>query len=148
MSAAWLHLGALFGEGVELLRRRWGAVLAWTIVYLAAIAGVDLMSRYLWRLDPTGQSGALFYFLLALLLALVTSLLLTAALRALLRPREMEFASLDVGLDEARMIGMTCPAPVTMRLAAVSKMMEKIVKSRRRAKAGSRRHGMSRGERQ
>ncbi len=104
--AAKLNVGTLVGGGIVLLRRRPGAVLVWMLINLACLAGLELMSRQIWRTDPSGETGGFSYFLVALVLALMLPVLFTAALRAMLRPREVEFASLDVGMDELRVIGL------------------------------------------
>lgn len=106
MSGPKLNIGTLVGGGVDLLRHRPGAALVWMLINLAGIAGLELMSRQIMRTDPSGGSSDLSYFLVALLLALMIPVLFTAALRAMLRPRETEFASLDAGMDELRVIGL------------------------------------------
>jgi hypothetical protein len=106
MSAATLDLGMLLGGGAALLRRRPGAILVWTMIYIAGVAGVDLMTRQIMLANPSGEGGAVSLFLIRLLLALISPLLLTAAMRALARPSEREFASLDAGTDELRAIGL------------------------------------------
>ena len=106
MSGPALDLGSLLGGGVVLLRRRPGAVLVWTLLYVGGVAGADLMTRQILLANPTGEGGGFSLFLIQLLLALLSPLLLTAAMRALLRPRETEFASLDAGMDELRVIGL------------------------------------------
>lgn len=107
MSGAAVDLGTLLGGGVALLRRRPGAVLVWTLISVAGCAGADLVARQVMFVDPSGRSGGFFLFLINLLRALITPLLLTAAMRALLKPRETEFASLDAGMDEMRVIGIS-----------------------------------------
>jgi hypothetical protein len=106
MSGVKLDVGMLLGGGAALLRRRPGAVLVWTLIYVAGIAGADLMTRQTMLANPSGGGGGFSLFLIQLLLALISPLLLTAAMRALARPRETEFASLDAGVDELRVIGL------------------------------------------
>jgi hypothetical protein len=106
MSGPTLDLGMLLGGGVALLRRRPGAVLVWTLIYVAGVAGADLMARQILLANPSGDGGGFSLLLIELLLALISPLLLTAAMRALVRPRETEFASLDAGMDELRVIGI------------------------------------------
>jgi hypothetical protein len=65
------------------------------------------MARQVLLSDPSGQSGGFSVILIQLLLALINPLLLTAAMRALMRPKETEFASLDAGVDELRVIGLS-----------------------------------------
>lgn len=106
MSGPSLDLGVLLGGGATLLRRRPGAVLIWTVIYAAALAGADQMARQVLLADPSGESGGFSMFLIQLLLMMISPLLLTAAMRALMRPRETDFASLDASMDELRVIGL------------------------------------------
>lgn len=106
MSGPALDLGMLLSGGGALLRRRPGAVLVWTLIYVAGIAGADLMTRQFLIANPAGGGGGFSVFLIQLLLVLISPLLLTAAMRALARPRESEFASLDAGMDELRVLGL------------------------------------------
>ena len=106
MSQAPLDLGALLGGGFTLLRRRPGAILVWTLIYVAGIAGADLATRQAVLSNPSGEGFGFSLFLIQLLLSLISPLLLTAAMRAMARPRETEFASLDAGMDELRVIGL------------------------------------------
>lgn len=106
MSRASLDLGMLLSGGGALLRRRPGAVLVWTLIYVAGIAGADLMTRQFLIANLSGGGGGFSFFLIQLLLVLISPLLLTAAMRALARPRETEFASLDAGMDELRVLGL------------------------------------------
>jgi hypothetical protein len=103
MAAPKLAVGMLLGGGMDMLRDRPGAVLVWTLINLAGIAGIDLMVRQM--VATTGGAGA-SYTLIALLFLLIMAVLFTAALRAVLRPRETEFASIDFGTDELRVTGL------------------------------------------
>ncbi len=104
MSKTPLDLGTLLDGGLALFRRRPRAVVVWTLIYVAATAGADLAVRQILMSNPAGQGGGLSIFLIQLLLVLVSPVLLTAAMRALLRPRETDFVSLDASMDELRVI--------------------------------------------
>jgi len=111
--------GGIISGGFDLLRRRPLAALVWGIVYVAASA-LGLFAMFVpimqFAMANAGAGAApdpatlmqmigemyLFFFLLMIVMVI----LLTAGLRAALRPEESSFASLRLGMDELRMVGL------------------------------------------
>ncbi|HSI19646.1 MAG TPA: hypothetical protein VK980_17905 [Sphingomonas sp.] len=112
-------VGGIISGGFDLLRRRPLAALVWGIVYVAASAlGLFAMFVPIMQFAMANAGGGaapdpatfmqmigemyLFFFLLMIVMVI----LLTAGLRAALRPEESSFASLRLGMDELRMVGL------------------------------------------
>jgi hypothetical protein len=105
-----VSVGAVIGGAFRLFRERPGAVLIWGLVYAAVAAvGSYFVVQPLTRGTLTGASpdqafAALIpYYIVLLLVILVLS---AASLRAVLHPEERSFASLRIGMDELRMLGL------------------------------------------
>ncbi|MDB5710510.1 MAG: hypothetical protein JWL96_2580 [Sphingomonas bacterium] len=112
-------VGGIISGGFDLLRRRPLAALVWGIIYVAASAlglFAMLVPMMQFAMANAGAQAApdpamfmqmfgqmyLFFFLLMIVMVI----LLTAGLRAALRPEESSFASLRLGMDELRMVGL------------------------------------------
>jgi hypothetical protein len=112
-------VGGIISGGFDLLRQRPLAALVWGIIYVAASA-LGLFAMFVpmmqFAMANAGAQAApdpatlmqmigemyLFFFLLMIVMVI----LLTAGLRAALRPEESSFASLRLGMDELRMVGL------------------------------------------
>jgi len=112
-------VGGIISGGFNLLRQRPLAALVWGIIYVAASA-LGLFAMFVpmmqFAMANAGAQAApdpatfmqmigemyLFFFLLMIVMVI----LLTAGLRAALRPEESSFASLRLGMDELRMVGL------------------------------------------
>jgi hypothetical protein len=114
-----LSVGMIVGGAFRLIRERPGSVLMWGAVYsLAAFAiGYFMVSSMApmmamgERSDPNVALTAMRGFFARMLLVylvffFVYTILMTAAQRAVLRPGESDFASIRLGGDELRMIGL------------------------------------------
>jgi hypothetical protein len=114
-----LNVGMIIGGAFRLLRERPGSVLAWGALYsLAAFALAYFMLSSMTSMMAMGERpgpdaafaamGSFFARLLLLypLFFCLYTVLLTAAQRAVLRPEESSFASIRLGGDELRMIGL------------------------------------------
>jgi hypothetical protein len=114
-----LSVGMIIGGAFRLIRERPGSVLVWCIFYsLTAFAVGYFMTAWMApmnslgaRPDPsvalaTAGSFLARMVLLELLFFCIYAILLTAAQRAVLRPEEGSFASLRLGGDELRIIGL------------------------------------------
>lgn len=113
-------VGGIITGGFALLRNRPFSALVWGILYVG-VAALGIFALFVpfmqFVMANAGRQAApdptmflqfigqiyLFYFLLMLVLVVV----LTAGLRAALRPEESSFASLRLGMDELRMVGLT-----------------------------------------
>ena len=113
-------VGGIISGGFALLRSRPLSALAWGVIYVA-LSALGIFALFVpfmqFMMANGGRQAApdpamfmqligqmyLFYFLLMLVLVV----LLTAGLRAALRPEESSFASLRLGMDELRMVGLT-----------------------------------------
>lgn len=105
-----LSAGTVIEGGIKLVREQPMAVATWALIYLLLTIGMTFAMRPFMDPQTLVESGAAFVgpMLLLQLLALVVYLVLTtAALRAVLRPREGGFAFLGLGMDELRVIGVT-----------------------------------------
>ena len=99
----------------RLLRARPGAVLIWGLLYtLVTIGGARIVlpmthPALLGTPSPVAAPGMLFGALIPYYLAMVLAMLVlaTASLRAVLRPGEQAFASLRLGMDELRVLGLS-----------------------------------------
>lgn len=109
-------VGSIVSGGFRLLRERPLSVLIWGAVYMVfgAVGSLVLMRPFMAAAQAGGTtpgelpSAAMFgvlilFYLGYLLLALV---LYAAAIRAALRPEEDSFASMRVGMDELRLLGV------------------------------------------
>lgn len=110
-------VGSILEGAFGLIRRRPGAVAIWGLTYLIGsmaigLLMVPLMGGLGMPVDPTQPpsvsggffGGMLLIYFLYLLLSIV---LINAVYRAILRPRDTGFASMRVGGDEFRMLGLT-----------------------------------------
>jgi hypothetical protein len=105
--------------GFRLIRERPAAVAIWGLLYLVASAAIALAMLPIVRAqmaalggDPQAVAGAMGatmgqMVLLQLVFMLLFVVLMTAAQRAVLRPAEHGLASLRLGMDELRMLGLT-----------------------------------------
>ena len=105
-----LSAGSVIEGGMRLVREQPMAVATWGLIYLLLTIGMTFAMRP--YLDPqamaAGGAGFLGPMLLLQLVALIVYIvLMTAAMRAVLRPREGGFAFLGFGMDELRVIGVT-----------------------------------------
>jgi hypothetical protein len=114
-----LSVGMIIGGAFRLIRERPGSVLVWGVIYsltafalgyvwMSAMAPMNAMGPHP---DPGAALGAVGSLLGRILLGelvvlCVYTILQTAALRAVLRPDEGGLASIRLGGDEARMIGL------------------------------------------
>ena len=111
-----LTVGSIVNGGFRLFRERPLSILIWGAVYtLFSVVGSLVLMRPLMAATQAGgatpgelPSAAMFgvfilFYLGYLLLALV---LYAAAIRAALRPEEDSFASMRVGMDELRLLGV------------------------------------------
>lgn len=112
-------VGGIISGGIDLLRRRPLAALVWGLIYIAGFV-LGMLAMFVpfmqFAMANAGRQAApdpamlmqmfgqmyLFFFLLMI----VMMVLFTAALRAALRPEESSFASLRLGMDELRMVGL------------------------------------------
>jgi hypothetical protein len=114
-----LNVGMIIGGAFRLLRERPGSVLAWGALYSLAllalgyfmISSMTSMMAVGERPSPDAALAAMGSFFARLLLLYplflcLYTILLTAAQRAVLRPEESSFASIRLGGDELRMIGL------------------------------------------
>lgn len=107
------NVGGIIAGGFGLIRRHPGPVLVWG----AISAGSGVVIGWLqWRLGvPALEAGAppeiagrgALALLLSLVSLVISTVLSAAAFRAVLRPEAGGFAFLRLGIDEARMIGLT-----------------------------------------
>jgi hypothetical protein len=111
-------IGSILGGAFRLFRERPGAVLIWTLIYLAmTVASSFVMTEiikgqmealYAGASEATVQLGIYWRSLLVSLAGIVvTSVLYAAAQRAVLRPREGGPGFLRLGMDEVRTFLLT-----------------------------------------
>lgn len=110
-------VGSILEGAFGLIRRRPGAVAIWGLTYLVGsiaigLLMVPLMGGLGMAADPTQppQVGAGFFggmLLIYFLYLLLSIVLINAVYRAILRPHDTAFASMRVGGDEFRMLGLT-----------------------------------------
>lgn len=113
-------VGGIINGGVGLVRERPLAILVWGVLYMAATLGmmsavfVPFMQLAMANaaqpnsVDPAGMFALMGeMYLINFLMMILFTVLLAAALRAALRPQERSFASLRLGMDELRMIGLS-----------------------------------------
>jgi len=113
-------VGSILEGAFGLVRRRPGAVAIWGLTYIVgsvAIMGVMVLllgSASGFAPQPgaefsSGMAGGFFgtLILFYVLYALLSVVLINAVYRAILRPNDTAFASLRVGSDEFRMLGLT-----------------------------------------
>jgi hypothetical protein len=113
-------VGGMINGGFRLVRERPLAALAWGVIYLVATGAmmvtvfVPFMQLMMANaaapnsVDPARMFGLMGeMYLLDFVLLLVFTVLMAAALRAALRPAERSFASLRLGMDELRLIGLS-----------------------------------------
>jgi len=108
-------IGSIVNGGSRLLRERPLSVLIWGAIYMALTVASSLV---LMRPIMAAQAGAavpgamlspaMFALLIPFYLGIIllSVVLYAAALRAALRPEEGSFASIRLGLDELRLIGL------------------------------------------
>lgn len=123
------NIGAIVGGGFGLIRHRPGAVLAWGAIYTGASAALGYgQLRLIGPLDPTiggeaslaGLSRGVGVQLLFGFASLVVSSVLSAAVfRAVLWPQDRGFASIRLGMDEVRLIGLTLIVYVLGMIAGI-----------------------------
>jgi len=113
-------VGGMINGGFRLVRERPLAVLAWGAIYLVAtgamMASVFVPFMQLMMANAANPNsvnpGQMFgligeMYLINFVMLLIFTMLMSAALRAVLRPSERSFASIRLGMDELRMIGLT-----------------------------------------
>jgi hypothetical protein len=110
-----LTAGSVAGGGFRLVRERPGAVALWALVY--ALGGA-LVALSMWSAAPVPGAAANgdpmlayrpmtgWFWLVELGFFVAMMIVFTAVLRAVLRPAEGGIASLRLGMDELRMIGL------------------------------------------
>lgn len=112
--------GSIAGGAFRLIAKRPGAVLIWLLVYFAGALGIMLVTSLIMTGTPSLLPAAPFVerpdglppgFLPAILAisigwTLLVSVLMNAVFRAVLRPEQSSFASLRLGMDELRTIGL------------------------------------------
>jgi hypothetical protein len=112
-------VGGIISGGIGLLRQRPLAALVWGLIYMGGFA-IGMVAMFVpfmqfvmanaGRQTPPNPMmfmqmiGQMYLFFFLLMIVLVV--LLTAGLRAALRPEESSFASLRLGMDELRMVGL------------------------------------------
>jgi hypothetical protein len=111
------NIGTIVGGGFALIRRRPGAVLAWGAIYTVASAALGYgQLRLVGPLDPavSGQAalegltrGVGVQLLFGVLSMVLSAVLSAAVFRAVLWPQDRGMASIRLGMDEARLIGLT-----------------------------------------
>jgi len=112
-------VGGIINGGVALVRERPLAIVVWGLLYMAATFGmmttvfVPFMQLTMANaarpgsIDPARMFGLIGeMYLINFLMLLLFTVLFAAALRAALRPAERAFASLRLGMDELRLIGL------------------------------------------
>jgi hypothetical protein len=102
--------GTIIEGGFRLLREQPMAVAVWALVYLALTIAMTFAMRPF--LDPQAMAGGIgsmmgLFVPLQLISLVVFVVLMTAAQRAILRPRDQGLAFLAFGMDEVRMIALT-----------------------------------------
>jgi hypothetical protein len=106
-----MNVGSILQGAFALIRDRPGAVAVWGLIYLAAVILLALATSALIGPDAymvgSGSRGVIWsalgkMLLLNLALLMVVMVLYTAIQRAVLRPDERGFASLQLGMDEVR----------------------------------------------
>lgn len=113
-------VGGIINGGVGLVRERPLAILVWGVLYMAATVGmmsavfVPFMQLAMANAaQPNSVDPARMFalmgemYLINFLMMILFTVLLAAGLRAALRPQERSFASLRLGMDELRMIGLS-----------------------------------------
>lgn len=109
------NIGAILGGAFGVIRHRPGAVAAWAVTYIVGmIALFALIGLCFASFDaragggPPEFSGFLIVVVLIFLFGyvLLTVVLMNAVFRAVLRPQEHSYASLRLGMDEWRMVGL------------------------------------------
>lgn len=112
------NIGAIVGEGFGLLKRRPSAVLCWGAIHaVGSVALAYAQLRLVGVPDPATMSGAnigsglasglAVQILFGLLSMTLSTILSAAAFRAVLWPDDRGIASIRLGMDEARLIGLT-----------------------------------------
>lgn len=113
-----LGVDTVIKGGLRPLRERPAAVAVWGAIYLVAmLGGLFFVSWPMMRLQSAAMTGArpdlvdpaamlVPIFLFNGALFLLVTILMAAGLRAMLRPEERAFASLRVGMDELRLLGL------------------------------------------
>lgn len=128
-------VGSILGGAFRLFTERPGAILAWALVYFAAAIAIALTVSWIMTGSPAivtdpaafmpqGPSGMHARFWKMLLVIYPVSLVLTAVLlnavfRAVLRPEDSSFASLRLGMDELRTIGLAILVVVVAMIAMI-----------------------------
>ena len=123
------NIGSIIGGGFRLIMERPVTVAVWALIYVAfGLAGHFLMIQQTGAmLDPAAlRSGAVspFGFIGMAIPIWIASLLfysvmMCAVFRAVLRPSESGFASLRIGMDELRMIGIILLLVVALIIVGV-----------------------------
>jgi hypothetical protein len=120
-------VGTVVNGGFDLVRRRPLAMLVWGALYTAVAVGGSLLLLRPMMMAAQTQPGAvslpntfalmLPMYAMYLFLAVV---LFTAALRAAVRPGEDSLASIRVGMDELRMLGLMIVLTMVFVLVALA----------------------------
>jgi hypothetical protein len=113
-------VGGIINGGIGLVRERPLAILVWGLLYMAAFLGmmasvfVPFMQLIVANaatpnsVDPTRMLAMMGeIYLIDFLMLIMFTVLLAAGLRAALRPQERSFASLRLGMDELRLVGLS-----------------------------------------
>lgn len=127
------NIGTIVGGGFRLIRRRPGAVLAWGTIYTVASAALAYgQLRLIGPMDPTmtGQAaleglgrGVGVQLLFDVLSMLLSAVLSAAVFRAVLWPQDRGLASIRLGMDEARLMGLTLIVYVLSIVAGIVGML-------------------------
>jgi hypothetical protein len=116
-------VGSIIGGAIRLVRERPGSVAVWALTYLVGSIAVFLMVGGMFMANMANMSAGGFdspganplhaigsmigsFFLAYLLFLFLIVILINAVFRAVLRPGESGFASMRVGMDEFRMLGL------------------------------------------
>lgn len=110
------NIGAILGGAFGVIRQRPGAVAVWGLTYVVGLILIFLLVGIAVAAGSVGMGGGappefsgsmiggVLLFLLAYLL--LTVVLMNAVFRSVLRPHERSVASLRLGMDEFRMLGL------------------------------------------
>lgn len=112
-------VGGIINGGIGLVRERPLAILVWGLLYMVAVMGMMATvfvpfiqltmanAAQPGSIDPTRMFGLMAeMYLLDFVMLILFTVLLAAALRAALRPAERAFASIRLGMDELRLVGL------------------------------------------
>jgi hypothetical protein len=106
-----MSTGSIIEGAFRLIREHPAAVAVWGLIYTVAAAGMALAMLPLLQaqaggaVSPLAMVGRMLLLQVAFFILFV--ILMTAAQRAVLRPRESGFAFLRLGMDELRMLALS-----------------------------------------